>query len=147
MLRRTLALLGLVSILSAAAASGCGDVTCESCGDPGGAGGSTSSSSGAPCTKTTGDLHGAVAIGAAPGPPNSQPAPLALVQLRQMPGDSPILAMADDHGSYSVELAAGSWIVGGESADGYCQASMMQTVEVIACASAEITVVLDECIL
>jgi len=126
---------------------GCGDdSSCESCPGTGGASASGSSTGGGACTLTTGELHGTVTLFEPPGGPNSLPAPGALLDLRQKPDDVPTHAMADAQANYSVELPAGSWIVGGENADGTCKTFMPKTVSLEACGSTQLDVVLEVCV-
>ena len=54
--------------------------------------------------------------------------------------------MADGTGHYSVDLAEGAWIVGGESADGFCTTMMPKTVTVVACKLTTADVVLESCV-
>ena len=98
------------------------------------------------CPTTTGTLSGTVTLFALTGDPNSLSAPKALVDLRKIPGDPPLLAMADDTGHYEVDLDEGAWIVGGESADGFCTTMMPKTVTVEACKLTTADVVLESCI-
>ena len=103
-----------------------------------------SSTGGPSCTDTRGTLSGDVWLFAPPGDPNSQPASKALVQLRQMAGETPLTAMADDQGHYEVELPAGDWIVSGEDGTG-CFTLMSQTVHLEACGTTTLDLVLEEC--
>jgi len=106
---------------------------------------SASSSTGGPaCTDTHGTLAGNVYLGALPGDPNSSPAPKALIQLSQTPGETPLTAMADDQGHYEVPLAAGDWSVGGDDATG-CTTSMLSSAHVEACDTTTLDLVLDVC--
>jgi hypothetical protein len=147
-------LLFLATMALAPQLSGCGDTKCDDCDDGGGAAsGAGASGSGAggaggggPCTDTTGLLRGAVSLFEPPGGPNAVPAPGALLDLRQKPDDVPLHAMAGDDASYEVELPAGAWIVGGESADTYCTTFEPETVTVVACATTEHDLVLEACV-
>jgi hypothetical protein len=130
----------------------CGDDPCETC-DVGAGGGTststtttTSASTGPGCTQTTGTLEGAVTLFEPAGGPNSVSSPRALIQLRRAPTDTPLLAMADDQGLYSVDLAEGAWIVGGESEDGYCTTFQPQTVTITLCETTTVDVVLEACV-
>lgn len=78
---------------------------------------------------------------------DGKPAARATLELRQKPADTPIQAKVDDAGAYSVELDAGSWIVGGVSEDGYCSPTQPGTVDLAACGDAEVDLVLDMCLL
>ena len=139
-----------VAAVFASALLGCSGDVCDTCveGDGGSAGaGSDAGGGGGSCAGTTGELRGTVVLFAPSGQAGSEPAENALVQLSQAPGETPIVAMADASGAYSVELPAGAWMVGGESADGYCTSSAPKSADVEACGSTELEVVLDSCVL
>ena len=106
----------------------------------------SSTSRGPGCPTTTGTLSGTVTLFALTGDPGSSPAPKALIDLRKSPGDPPLQAMADETGHYEVDLAEGAWIVGGESADGFCSTMMPKTVTVEACKLTAADVVLESCV-
>lgn len=129
---------------------GCdGDDCGETCGnDPRGgtSTSTTSTSTGTSCTLTTGMLSGTVSLFEPPGGPNHLPAPEALVELRREPDDEPLNAMANADSRYEVELPPGTWIVGGESADGYCTTFDPQTVTVEVCETTSHDVVLEACV-
>lgn len=134
--------------------AGCDSTDCETCGGTPSGGTSTSTSTGQPtssstgtsCTQTTGMLTGAVTLFEPPGGPSSLSAPEALIELRRAPEDAPLNAMADDQGNYTVELPEGMWIVGGESADGYCTTFQPQTASIMPCETTTLDVVLEACV-
>jgi hypothetical protein len=135
--------------------NGCGAGVCDRCGVGGGDASSSAASStamsstasGAGCPTTAGTLSGTVTLVALTGDPSSSPAPKALIDLRKNPSDPSLQAMADDAGHYSVDLAEGTWIVGGTSADGFCTTMMPKTVIVEACKPTTADVVLESCAL
>jgi hypothetical protein len=147
-----------VSLVGALFFAGCDDEGyCETC--PGGPTSSSSSSSGttssgttsststgSSCTMTTGFLVGTVGLFEPTGGPNHVDAPYALVQLRRAPEDEPLNAMANDVSRYEVELQPGMWIVGGESADGYCTTFLPETVLVEVCDTTDHELVLEACV-
>lgn len=147
MLLRWLVLVSLSAMCGASSLSGCGGtVDCESCGGSGGSSSSSSTGSAA-CTQSKGEIHGTVSLFGPAADPNSEPAALASVELRDSPDAEPLVAKADDQGTFTVELAPGSWTIGGQSADGYCSASEPVTVQLEACDNLEVAIVLDECLL
>ena len=134
-------------IVLAAAASGCSDEACADCEDGDGAtAGTGGSGGGAACADTLGELRGTVSLFAAPGSPDSLPAPNALLDLTQNPNETPLHAMADDQSAFSVEIEAGTWTVGGTSEDGYCTTMMPKSAVVSPCESTELDVVLEACV-
>jgi len=101
------------------------------------------STTGPECHDTHGTLAGSVYRYAAPGEPNSAPAPNAIVLLQHMPSDTPLQGMADGSGHFAIELEGGDWIVGGQQEN--CSAGMTTAVTVRPCASTELDIVLDLC--
>src|SRR5687768_1161459 len=137
--------IAVTSVAVVSCLSGCSSpVPCAAGCGVGGDDSTSVATTGPGCTESTGVLHGTVFQFM---PPNSEPAANALVQLRQDPSDTPLNAMADAQGNYSVPLPAGTWIVGGESADGYCTALTPETVSIAPCGDVEHDVVLDDCVL
>lgn len=129
--------LAFVAASSLAAVACGGDATCEGCGGAG----STTTTSTSSCTSATGTLHGKVTTS------DGTAAARATIELRHAAADTPLQAKADDAGSYSVDLDAGSWIVAGVSEDGYCSPTTPGTVDLAACGDVEHDFVLDACVL
>jgi hypothetical protein len=122
----------LAPLALSVALSGCGGDASSAAAD--------ASSTGSACTSKTGTLHGKVST-------SEMPSPGALLDLRQTPSDVPTHIKAHDDATYSVELEAGSWIVGGESADGYCSTSQPLDATIEPCGNLELDVLLDTCLL
>jgi hypothetical protein len=99
-------------------------------------------STGTPCQSPTGTLEGTVYLFMIGG----QKAPRALVSLRRTPQDTPLHAMADDAGDYSVPIEPGDWIVGGDTETGDCTTFMPATVTIVACETTPHDVVLEACV-
>jgi hypothetical protein len=134
---------------------GCGsdDPQCDSCIGAGGAGsgsGSVSSASttsgggGSQCNGTRGTLTGDAYLWSAPGEPDSQPAPGALIALRKSPEDIPLYGMADEQGHYELEIPPGDWLVTGDDGTG-CTTDQPKAVTVEPCGFSELDIVIDLC--
>ncbi len=96
------------------------------------------------CTSTVGTIEGDIYYWGLPGEPNSMPAANALVALRKTKQDMPILGNSDESGHFSIDLAAGSWLVGAQDGGG-CVSEKEQTITLAACELEKLVLVLDLC--
>ena len=140
-------LLFLSLALAAAALSvGC-DTTVRCAADCGGAGGGGGAGGSASCTSTKGTISGTVYRWSAPGNPDSEIAAGANIDFLLSPGgpDATLLhGQADQDGHYSVEIDAGTWILGGDDGGG-CINTESVTVTLDPCGTEQADVVLDIC--
>lgn len=143
---------GLFLALSCAtllSVAGCSAAVCETCGSGGGStstSATSSTTSGPSCPSINGTLAGTVTLFAAEGDPSSLAAPKALIELRRSKGDTPLQAMADESGHFTVDIESGAWIVGGTSADTYCTTMTPRTFTVEACKLTTADVILEACV-
>ncbi|MBM4359401.1 MAG: hypothetical protein FJ096_14960 [Deltaproteobacteria bacterium] len=102
-----------------------------------------SSDGGEPAPKPECDANGGTVTGTIRF--GGDPRPKALALFRRAPEDTPLQVMAEETGTYQVELDAGAWLVDGE--DGaYCKTSKPASVTVEACGSHTVDLELD-CVL
>ena len=123
--------------------SGCSapEPGCLTCLDP-----SPPTTTGGACTGTIGQIEGSVSLFEPPSSPDSVYAPNALIMFRRNPEAEPLIAMADDTSHFEADLAEGAWIVGGESADGYCTTFEPKTITIERCQLTFHEVVLEACV-
>ena len=98
------------------------------CGDSGGGptAGTASTGSGA-CTSTKGTIVGKLTLAG-----SDMPAQMGIVLVRMADNDTPLQGKAQPNGEYSINVDAGSWLVGGKDGD-YCETLAETKVEVTAC--------------